>query len=43
MGDLGECGRVDGVVELAVTARVEPVPGLGPEDASIGAVPLWRA
>ena len=44
VADLGDGGHVDRVVQLAVTARgFSRCRFLGPEDASIGAVPLWRA
>ena len=38
--DLGDRGHVQGVVELAVASRVQPVSHDFPEDASIGAVAL---
>src|SRR5918996_6524273 len=42
VGDLGEGCGVDGVVELPVASGVSRWRALGPEDASMGAVPLWR-
>jgi hypothetical protein len=40
VADLGDGNHVDGVVELAVAAWVEPVRTTGPLKASIGAVAL---
>ncbi len=40
VADLGDGDHVDGVVELAVAAWVEPVPITGPLEASMGAVAL---
>ena len=40
VGDLGDRGDVEGVVELAVPAGVEPVAVLRALDASMGAVAL---
>jgi hypothetical protein len=43
VGDLGKRGGVDGVVELTVAAGLRRCRVSGPEEASRGAVPLWRA
>ena len=43
VADLGDGGHVDRVVQLAVTAGFNRCRFLGPDEASIGAVPLWRA
>src|ERR687891_2635661 len=42
VGDLGEGCGVDGVVDLPVASGLSRWRALGPEDASMGAVPLWR-
>ena len=43
VADLGDGGHVDGVVQLSVPAGFSRCRLFGPDDASIGAVPLWRA